>query len=604
MTMLRESISRLWGTLSPGRTDRDLEQELRLHVELAAEERRRVGQSPESAKRTAAIDSGGIAQALEALRDQRGLPWLDDLVCDVRHACRLLRRNPAFAGVAVLSLALGIGANAAMFSFADALILRPLPVRDPGAVVTVRADAAGQAFTDRRMSYPNYRDLRDASHSFDGLIAYQVSTVSFARSSQSVREMRIGMLVSDNFFQVLGVQPALGRTFTLQEGHVPGRDAVIVLSYDFWASVLAGDPSILNAVVWINGIDVQVIGVAPATFTGTESPLRPAFYVPLMMAQRLSAAPENPLENREARSLFVKGRLASGVSKPRARAELATLWKALEQHYPDANRNRTIVVRSELEERIREDPWDTVIIAILMALAAIVLTIACANVANLMLGRGRARSREMAIRLALGVSRPRLLRQLLTESLLLALMGLTVGLGVAYGGIRFLQTVPTSDQIVIVPQLDGRALLFGLLVAAASALVFGLAPARQSLHTDVTPALKTSERGDATRPRALGRHLLVIGQIALATVLLMATGLLLDGFRKALVLNPGFRTDHLIMMSSDTSLVRYTPVQTHAFYQDLVNRVRALPGVASATLTSSVPLKIGDEHTEVVIPEG
>src|SRR6202011_2491399 len=200
------------------------------------------------------------------------------------------------------------------------------------------------------------------------------------------------------------------------------------------------------------GIDFHVIGVAPAAFTGTEPPLRPAFYAPAMMAQRLGAAPENQLENREVRSFSIKGRLKSGVSKERARAELTTFWKSLERQYPDANRNRSLAVRSQLEERIRQDPWDTAILAILGALAAIVLTIACANVANLMLGRGRARSREMAIRLALGVSRPRLLRQLLTESLLLALMGSSLGLGVASSGIRFLRTIPTSDQIVIAPQ--------------------------------------------------------------------------------------------------------------------------------------------------------
>jgi predicted permease len=604
MAILREWIVRLWGTLHPARKDGDLERELRVHAELAAEDLRRNGRAPGSATQRVAIGAEGMAQAMEVLRDQRGLPWLDDLVRDVRHAGRLLRRNPVFTAVAVISLALGIGANGAMFSLADELILRPLPVRDPGAVVTVTADTPDEDFGGGGVSYPNYRDLRDGSQSFDGLVASHISRVSFARSRQTVREMRMGMLVSDNFFSVLGVQPALGRFFASEEGHVPGRDAVVVLSFNFWKNALAGDPSILDATVWMNGIDFHVIGVAPAAFTGTEPPLRPAFYAPIMMAQRLGAAPENPLENREARSFSIKGRLKSGVSKERARAELTTFWKSLERQYPDANRNRTLAVRSELEERIRQDPWDTAILAILGALGAIVLTIACANVANLMLGRGRARSREMAMRLALGVSRSRLLRQLLTESLLLALMGLTLGLGVAYGGIRFLQTIPTSDQIVIAPQLDQRVLIFGLLVAAASALLFGLAPARQGLNTDLVPGLKTSELGDAARQRAVGRHLLVIAQIALSMVLLVATGMLLDGFRKTLALNPGFRTDHLIMLSLDTSLVRSTPVQTHAFYRDLVDRARSLPGVASATLTSSVPFKVGDWDTAAVIPEG
>jgi putative ABC transport system permease protein len=601
MARLREWLIRFWGTLHefdvfhwgrPGRSDADLEQELRLHAELAVENGR----------------AGGLAQAMEAVRDQRGLPWLHDLVRDVRHACRLLRRNPVFAGVAIASLAIGIGANGAMFSMADELILRPLPVTDPGAVVTVSAETLDQASTGTRLSYPNYRDLRDASRSFDGLLAYRKSSISFARSRQTVREMHLGTLVSDNFFSVLGVQPALGRTFAPDEGRVPGRDAVVVLGYDFWQNALAGDASILGATVWLNGIDFHVIGVTQARFTGIDPPFRPAFYVPIMMAERLSAVPDDSLENRGARTFDVKGRLKPGVAKARARAELASIWTALAHQYPEANRNRAIAVRGELEDLIRQDPWDTVAIGILMALAAIVLAIACANVANLMLGRGRARSREMAIRLALGVSRSRLFRQLLTESLLLALAGLAIGLGVAYAGIRFLQTIPTSDQIVIAPQLDHRVFSFGLLAAAVSALLFGLAPARQSLKTDLVPGLKITEPGDATGRRAVGRavgrSLLVIGQIALSMVMLVATGMLLDGFRKAVALNPGFRTDHLIMISTDTSLVRYPPAQTHAFYRDLVDRARALPGVRSTTLTSSVPFKVGDEVTEAVIPEG
>jgi predicted permease len=603
MNTLREWVNRLLGTLRGGRSDRELEEELRFHVEMATEAANRQSGSAEVASRTTRIADGSVAQAMDAQRDQRGLRWLEESARDARHAVRLLRRNPVFSAVAILSLALGIGANGAIFSLADELILRPLPVRDPGSVVTVSADTPDEGFSGG-MSYPNYRDLRDTSQSFEGLLAYQVSSVSFARSREAVREMRKGMLVSDNFFDVLGVQPVVGRTFAPDEGRVPGRDAVVVLSHAFWKNALAGDTSIVNAVVWMNGVDFHVIGVAPATFTGPEPPLRPAFYAPLMMAQRLGATAENRLEKRAARSLSVMGRLKSGRTRQRAQAELTTAWRALEQQYPDANRNQTIAVRSGLEERIRQDPWDTVLLGILAALSAIVLTIACANVANLMLGRGRTRSREMAIRLALGVSRPRLVRQLLTESLLLALIGCALGLGIAYGGIRFLRTIPTADQIVIAPQLDQRVLAFGLFVAAMSALLFGLAPARQSLRTDLVPGLKTSELGDASRQRAVGRNVLVIAQLALSMVLLIATGMLLDGFRKALVLDPGFRTDHLIMMSSNTSLARYTPVQTQAFYRDLVDRARALPGVASAALTSSVPFKVGDWATEAVIPEG
>ena len=386
---------------------------------------------------------------------------------------------------------------------------------------------------------------------------------------------------------------------------MPGRDAVVVLGYDFWKNALAEDRSILNGAVWINGIDFTVVGVAPESFTGMDPYIRPAFYLPIMMAQQLSAARESPLEDRSARSFVVKGRLKSGVSSRSAQAELTTIWSGLTAQYPDANRNRAIAVRSELESRMHSDPTTAVAMAMLMALVALVLMIACANVANLMLGRARARSREVAIRLALGVSRSRLFRQLLTESLLLALMGCAVGLGFAYGSIRVFQAfqAPTDLPIVIAPQLNQRVLIFSLVAAAASAVLFGLVPARQSLDTQVVPALKSSEQEPIGRHGTIGRNVLVVAQVALSMVLLVATGMLLDGFRKSLIVDPGFRTDHLIMMSLDTSFVRYTPVETRSFYRNLVSRTQALPGVASAALTSAIPLDRGGT-IEHVIPEG
>jgi len=402
----------------------------------------------------------------------------------------------------------------------------------------------------------------------------------------------------------------LGRRFAPTEGQVPGRDAVVVLGYDFWKNALAEDESILGRTILLNGIDFSVVGVAPASFTGTSQLIRPAFYVPSTMAQRLSTsrtANENALENRAARWFEIKGRLRSGMSRQAAQAELATIWKGLEQQYPDANRNRTIAVRIEIQERFRSQPTTAVQVVIMTALAATVLIIACANVANLMLGRARARSREIAIRLALGVSQIRLLRQLLTESLLLALVRCSLGLAFAYGGIRFLSNiaqtvVPTDVPIVVDVQLDGRVLLVSLLAAVASAALFGVAPAWQSLKTDVIPALKSAEPGQTPRQKMLGRNALVVAQVALSMVLLVVAGMLLDAFRKSVALNPGFRTDHLMIMSLDTSLVRYTPAQTHDFYRDVVERARTLPGIASVALTSSIPM--GELQRETVILEG
>jgi putative ABC transport system permease protein len=521
----------------------------------------------------------------------------------------MLARNPGFTAVAALSVALGIGVNSAMFSFHDAILLRPLPVRDPGAVVTVSAASPDDPSFTGQLSYPNYRDLRESAQSFDGLVAYQLSTFSFARSRQAVRDMRLAMLVSDNFFNVLGVRPDLGRAFTADEGRTPGRDAVVVLGADFWKNTLGADPSILGGTVLINGIDFNVIGVAPESFTGMDQFVRPAFYVPLMMMQRLGNARDNPIEDRAARSWAVKGRLKPGVSRQRAQAELTARWNALELQYPVANRNRLMAVRTELQDRVRSNTATAIITVLMTALAAIVLMIGCANVANLMLGRARARSREMAIRLALGVSRTRLLRQLLTESLMLALLGGALGLVFAHAGNRFLAAsvqavVPTDFPVVISPQLDYRALLFSLLATLLSALLFGLAPAWQSLKTRLVPALKSSELGETTRQRTIGRNVLVIAQVALSMVLLVAVGMVQAGFRRSLALDPGFRTDHLMTMSLDTSFVRYTPVQTREFYRNLADRARALPGVSSVALASALPLDRGFGGREIVTPEG
>jgi predicted permease len=391
---------------------------------------------------------------------------------------------------------------------------------------------------------------------------------------------------------------------------VPGRDAVVVLSYDFWKNTLGSDPSILNNTVLINGIDFTVIGIAPEHFTGMDQFVRPAFYVPLMMASRLVVASENPLENRQNRFLDVKGRLKPGMTTQQAGEEMTMLWAELARQYPDANRTRVMTVRTELQQRIRTMTANAIISAMMTALAALVLMIACANVANLMLGRARARSREMAIRLALGVGRMRLLRQLLTENLLLAFLGGALGLGFAYGGIRFLaasaqELVPTDIPVAISPELDSRVLFVSLLAAVLSAALFGLAPAWQSLKTELVAGLKSSESGETMRRRTIGRNILVVAQVALSMVLLVATGMVQAGFRQTLATDPGFRTDHLITMALDTSFANQTtPDQSRNFYRNLVERARALPGVRSVALTDNLPLDRGFGSRRQVIPEG
>jgi putative ABC transport system permease protein len=522
---------------------------------------------------------------------------------EVRHTFRILAKNPGFAAVAALSLALGIGANSAIFSLADAILLRPLPIRDSGAVVTIRTNTPENPFSG--VSYPDYRDFRDKSRSIDGMVAFEFATWGLAPSAKDVPQMRMGLMVSDNFFHVLGVEPSIGRSFRPEETAVPGRDAVAILGYDLWQNQFAGDRSVIGRRVRLNGIDFTVVGVAPETFTGMDVYIRPALFVPLMMKQRLNAAKENPLEKRDDHSLNVKARLNPGVSKTTAQAELATIWKGLQQQYPETSRGRNVAVQTELQARYQEDPYDAVLVGFLMALAGLVLIIACANVANLLLARARSRSREIAIRMAVGAGRTRLLRQLLLESLVLAMMGGALGLVFAYAGIRFLQRiqVPTDLPIVIGVQLDHRVLLFSFLAALASALFFGLAPAWQSVKSDLVSSLKTVDPGMTGHRRTIGRNILVVGQVALSMALLVAAGMLLDAVHKTVLLNPGFRTDHLLMMEFDTALVRYTPDQTKDFYRNLKNRVRALPGVRSVTMSSYIPFSPNSSGRNVV-PEG
>ena len=531
--------------------------------------------------------------------------FLEGFLEDSRYALRLLVRNPGFTAVATLSLALGIGANSAIFSLADALLLRPLAIYHPDSVMAVSTDPVTESGTMGGVSYPDYRDLRDKTQSFDGLTSNQLIRASVAKSAGDSAQLRGALLVSGNFFQVLGIKPELGRGFLPEEDAVAGRNPVAVLAYDFWRTEFSSDPSIVGRTIRINGIDFGIVGVASRDFTGIDQYVRPHLYMPAAMSQRLTASPENPIEDRKNHGFDVKGRLKAGVTREQAQAELATIWKGLEPLHSAADQNRVVRVRSELQARVVQDPPDAYLITLLMVLVGVVLIIACANVANLLLGRARGRRREIAIRLALGVSRSRLLRQLLTESLLLAVLGAIVGLAFAYGGIRFLQTIriPTDLPIMISPQLDGRVLVFSFACAIASAIVFGLAPALQASKPDLIPALKNTESGQGAHGRLMGRNTLVIAQVAMSMVLLIATGMLMDGFRHALVFRPGFRTDHILTMQFDTSLVRYSDAQSHDFFRNLVERARALPGVRGLTLSSTIPLSPAQE-LESVVPEG
>ncbi|MGA2185237.1 MAG: ABC transporter permease [Bryobacteraceae bacterium] len=524
---------------------------------------------------------------------------------DVRFGIRTLLKNWGFTLVAMLSLAIGIGANSAIFSMADALLLRPLPVPRPGDIATVQTTTPSNP--NGGLSYRDYVDLRDRNKSFDGLVGYSLTPFGFSPQPGALAQRKYGFLVTGNFFTALGVQPELGRGFRADEDRVPGRDAVVVLSHDLWEKQFGADRAAIGRTIRLNGIDFTVVGVAPENFTGMDQYFRPALYVPVAMGPRLSGDVDNAaLEHRDQRSLTVKGRLRPGVGIARAQAELAGLAKGLERAYPDTNRNTSVAVKDELTTRIQMSPGDAAMVGMLMVLAVLVLLVACANVANLLLSRARARVREVAIRLAIGAGRIRLIRQLLTESLLIALGGALLGLPMASGGLAFLGTFQVASDLPIVlsVSMDHRVLLFAMAVSLLSVLLFGLTPALQTTRTDLVPALKASASDQAgKRRRLVGRNLLVVGQVAVSLVLLVVASMLYRGFQRYLTGGPGYRTDHLLLMSFDPTLQHSTEAQAMRFFRQVRDRALTVPGVKSAALTSTVPMSpIMDSST--IVPEG
>src|SRR5262245_1568573 len=368
-----------------------------------------------------------------------GLMWFERLWQDIRYGCHMLAASPGFTSVAVLSLAMGIGANCAIFSFADALLLRPLPVARPGEVLTVGSTASLESLNATAVisSYPDYVDIRDQTTSFAGLAAFTYTTAGFTVDPKSATKLKMGMLVSGNLLTLMGVEPTIGRSFRPEEDRVKGRDAVVILGRKMWEQEFGSDPGAPGRTIRINGIDFTIIGVAPDEFTGMNQYVRSDFFVPLMMAPRLLSDPKAAsLETRDARNLTLKGRLKPGVSQSQAQMELDALAANLQREYPDTNKTQKLVVRTELQARISQDPPDAVLIAMLSTLALAVLFVACANVAGLLISRAPVRAREMALRLAIGAGRARLVRQLITESLLIATVGGVMGLGVGYAGMR------------------------------------------------------------------------------------------------------------------------------------------------------------------------
>jgi macrolide transport system ATP-binding/permease protein len=524
--------------------------------------------------------------------------WLEEMLRDARLAIRALWRSPVFAITAVASLALGIGANVASFSAADAFLLRPLPVQQPDRLMAVFTRTPDRSFDS--LSYLEWEELQQNRDMFQGAAGYSLRQFAFAPDAASTPQMRMGMMVAPGFFEVLGVTPALGRSFTTDETRRGGGVPAVVLGHDFWVQQYGADRSVVGRTLRVNGVEAHIAGIAPESFTGMDPFIRPAFFVPVVLA-----APAI-LEDRGVRSLQVRARLAPGVSPVRAEASLQAFGAALERTHPDTNRARTFIVRSDLQQRLEQTPQLAVLVILLLVLSALVLAISCANVAGLLLGRSRARFRELAIRVAVGAGRGRLMRQFLTESLVLAGSGGVAGVAMAQALSLFLASirVPTDTPIVIATRIDWRALVFTLAVSVVSALAFGLLPGLRLSRMTLVDSLRASSGGGVgSTGRNWSRRVLVSAQVALSLVLLVVSASMIDAFHRMSIADPGMRTRGLYLFEFNPAMVGYSEARSIEFYRQLKDRVRELPGVHSAALSRAVPFRPNFTERDIV-PEG
>jgi macrolide transport system ATP-binding/permease protein len=603
MKSLRRFFARLSTFATRRAQDERLREEIGEHIALQTAENLRAGMSPVEARRQAMLKFGGVEAMKEDYRTARGLLFVENWLQDVRFALRSLRRTPGLTAFVVITLALGIGMTSGTFSMVDALIFRPYPVPHPSGVITLASTTRESSFDE--FSYREYLDIHDKTKSYDGVIANgDMEAVGFSAEPGATPRIKGGMMVSANYFQVLGVAPRLGRGFREDEDQVPGRDAVVVLGPDFWKQEFASDPSAVGRIIRLNGTQFTVIGVAPETFPGMEIFGHPDLYMPLAMARAFSTNPQkNFFEDRDDRELNVRARLKRGTPLQQAQNELSTLATNFQGEYPKFNRGRGAAVYTQFETRIREDEsWKFGVTFVVLALA--VLLVACTNVAGLLLSRARARSHEIAVRVTLGAGRVRLIRLLLTESLILASMGGLGGIVIGYGVVEWFHTFQfMTDLPWAVPfRMDTRVLLASVALSVFSALLFGLAPALQSTRADLVHALKAADVDVPGRKHLWGRNMLVVAQVSMSLMLLTASFLMAHSFQRSLLERTGFAKDHLLMVSFDPRLLQYNPAQTQQFYKLLAERVRVAPGVQSEALTQNVPFG-GDFDDVAFVPD-
>ena len=523
---------------------------------------------------------------------------METLLHDLRYGTRQLLKHRAFTILAIISLALGIGANTAIFSLVNTVLLRPLPVKEPSRLIEVYgALHNGADFTIQ--SYLNYKDYRDRNDVFSGLFVYRMVVSSLSHNGSNERAW--GFLASGNYFDVLGVKPILGRGFLLEEDQTPGSHPVAVLSYACWQHRFAGDPSIVGRTILLNNHTFTIIGVAPKGFIGTEVAYAPEFWTPMMMAKEIEPG-STWLDRRDSDNLFMIGRIKPGVTRAQTKAALDAITLQLGKEYPAENEGRGITLSPPglFIPSIRDA--SITFAGVLMVIVGLVLLLACVNLANLQLARATGRRKEIAIRLAVGASRARLVRQLLTEGVLLSLAGGVLGLLLAawinnlVGGIK----LPMDVALVFDLKLDWRVMLFALGLSILTGVAFSLLPALQSSNPALVPSLKDDASMSGFRRSRL-RNALVITQVSLSLVLLVCAGLIVRSLKAAQQMRPGFDPENAVALSFDVGLQGYEETKGRAFHRQVLERARSLPGVRSAALTSNVPLSLNYNYSSIYL---
>jgi len=548
---------------------------------------------------------------------------MNTLMQDVKYALRMLLKSPAFTAIAVLTLALGIGANTAIFSFTDQILLRNLPVANPGELVVLRSPGPhhGHTWSDidqgaQSFSYPVYKDLRarTTGNVFSGLMASRLAGISV--TAQGSTESAQGDLVSGNFFETLEAQPALGRLFTIDDETAPGANTVAVLSYGYWSRQFGADPSILNKPLVVNGIPLTVVGVAPKGFYGVEFGTPPDVYVPVTMKEQMAPNTNQKLEDYTDFWLPIMGRLKPGMSVARAQAALQPIYepilqsdaKLLHLSGNDLKRflSKPLLLAGGAHGRLVLQDSTKEPLLVLMSMVGLVLLIACANLAGLLVARGEARQREVALRLTLGAGRARLVRQLLTESVLIGVAGGAAGIALASWCLNaMVGAIPPGQGIVgLASSIDLRVLAFGIVLTLGTSILFGLAPAMRSTRVDLHSTLK--EQGSSTsqsRSSAGLRKALIVAQVALTAVLLAGAGLFARTLANLEHANLGVDTSQVLQFGVAPGLIGHSPAQTQQFGDTARREIAALPGVRSVS-ASSIPIFSNDDSSSNITPEG